>query len=254
MKRVSFLIAFFSITLSAISQVEGSSAYLGMTIPNKSHAAGFILGYKYQYDLPVDGLGFVGTVDFQYCRPKKKVRAQIDEGYENWLEVNNYDEGDVKTKRRESATFVVPFNFGVNYSYSFGRISSWAETGIGFAPIFSTRQVWKADKNVSSSYQSSISGRPILQVNRGERHYYQISKYKPALAFSWRIALGAILDDKYSIGLIIDGLSKYKLKVVVAEDVKPYWNSEKGAYTRENDTEVSTKGGASVSLRFGYHF
>jgi len=135
MKRVSFLIAFFSITLSAISQVEGSSAYLGMAIPNKSHAAGFILGYKYQYDLPVDGLGFVGTVDFQYCRPKKKVRAQIDEGYENWLEVNNYDEGDVKTKRRESATFVVPFNFGVNYSYSFGRISSWAETGIGFAPV-----------------------------------------------------------------------------------------------------------------------
>jgi hypothetical protein len=63
-----------------------------------------------------------------------------------------------------------------------------------------------------------------------------------------------MLDQKYSLGLYVDGVSKYKQKTLHVEDVKPYWNTEKGSYSRDTQGEIKNKGYAYVSIRFGYHF
>ena len=62
MKRSFIIAAFLLITASAVAQVSGSSVYVGIAMPRKASSAGPVLGYKYQYDLPVAGLGVIGSV------------------------------------------------------------------------------------------------------------------------------------------------------------------------------------------------
>ena len=249
------MIALLLITASAFGQVAGSSVYVGIAMPRKASSAGPVLGYKYQYDLPVAGLGVIGSVDFTLYGADKDLRNAADKAFNFWKETFNYDDADAKTRHREPVNFAVPINFGANYHYSFGRIAPWAEAGIGFAPVFTSKQVYKGEKSESVRHESTNShGRPTVSYDSGTRHYYQITKYKPTVAFSWKIALGAILDQKYSVGLSIDGLAKYKQKTVLSEDVKPYWNTNKESYTRKTEGESTTSGYASVLLRFGYHF
>ena len=249
------MIALLLITASAFGQVAGSSVYVGIAMPRKGCSAGPVLGYKYQYDLPVKGLGIIGSADFTLYGMNKDLRQVADKAFDDWKKSFNYDDADAKTRHREPVNFAVPINFGANYHYSFGRIAPWAEAGIGFAPVFTSKQVYKGEKSESVRHESTNShGRPTVSYDSGTRHYYQITKYKPTVAFSWKIALGAILDQKYSVGLSIDGLAKYKQKTVLSEDVKPYWNTNKESYTRKTEGESTTSGYASVSLRFGYHF
>ena len=254
MKKIFSFAALLLITTSAIAQTEGSSVYLGIAMPRKGYSAGPVIGYKYQYNLPLEGLGLIGAVDFTLNGWNKKTSEISKNTFNGWLSINNYDDADTKTKYSEPTNFAIPINFGVNYSYPFGRIRAWAEAAIGFAPVFTSRQVWKADEHESVSYESTTSKRPHKVTNSGWRHNYQIVKYRPTVAFSWKIALGGMLDQKYSLGLDIDGLSKHRQKTILKEDVKPYWNSEKNSYTRETEGENMTKGFAYVSLRFGYHF
>lgn len=255
MKRSFIIAAFLLITASAVAQVSGSSVYVGIAMPRKASSAGPVLGYKYQYDLPVAGLGVIGSVDFTLYGADKDLRNATDKAFNFWKDSFNYDDADAKTRHREPINFAVPINFGANYHYSFGRIAPWAEAGIGFAPVFTSKQVYKGEKSESVRHESTNShGRPVVSHESGTRHRYEITKYKPTVAFSWRIALGAILDEKYSVALSVDGLAKYNQKTVKSEDVKPYWNTSKDSYSRETEGERTTPGQAYVSIRFGYHF
>lgn len=255
MKRFFILLALMSVAASAAAQVAGSSVYVGIAMPRKDLTAGPVIGYKYQYDLNVvDGLGLIGTVDFTLNRSDKDARKSNEAAFENWLKNNNYDDAKSEVTHRTPVNFAIPVNVGANYSYPFGRIRAWAEAGIGFALLFSSRSVWKAEKFESVSYESTLPGRPHTVTNSGSKHHYDVYKYSPAAAFSYRFAFGAMLDDRFSFGLNVDGVSGYTQKSVRAEDVKPYWNSNSGSYKRETKYKGKAEGYAYVSLRLGYHF
>lgn len=255
MKKYFAMFAFLLMATGAFAQVEGSSVYLGMAMPRRAYGAGLSVGYKYQYNLPVEGLGLIGSVDLYYTRQNKDVRNMNEDSFEKWLDITDYGATNVTAKRFASNHIALPINFGANYTYPLGRMNVWGEAGIGCAPIFTSRQVWKASKYSSVEYDSTTSsGRPTTVHNSGWRHHYDITKFRPGVSFSWKVALGAMLDQKYSLGLYIDGVSKYKQKTLHVEDVKPHWNTEKGSYTRETEGESENKGYAYVSIRFGYHF
>lgn len=255
MKKYFAMFAFLLMATGAFAQVEGSSVYLGMAMPRRAYGAGLSTGYKYQYNLPVEGLGLIGSVDLYYTRQNKDIRNANEDAFATWLKVNNYAADNVTAKRFSSNHIALPINFGANYSYPLGRMNVWGEAGIGCAPIFTSRQAWKAKKYSSVSYDSTTaSGRPTTAHSSGWTHNYNILKTRPGVGFSWKVALGAMLDQKYSLGLYVDGVSKYKQKTLYVEDVKPYWNTEKGSYSRETKGEIKNKGYAYVSIRFGYHF
>lgn len=251
MTSIIFAILFVS-CLSSLAQTAGSSIYLGVTMPRDGVSAGPLFGYKFQYDLPITGLGLIATADFTLNMLDKDSRNSAKTAFENWLNLNNYDDEESVVKQRNPVNFAIPLNVGVNYSYPFGRIRVWAESAIGFAPLFSSRQVWKADKYEYHSYDSDYSDKTI--TSSGNRHYYDIWKYKPALAFSYKIGIGAMLDNEWSLGLDVSGLSGYKQKSVHKEDCKRYYNSNSGAFVKETENKIKAEGSAYVALRIGYHF
>ena len=256
MKKCFTLFVLLLMTIGAFAQVEGSSAYFGMTMPRKTRSAGLSLGYKYQYNLSiVEGLGLVGSADLTFTRWNKEVRDNLTSSYNNWLEVLGYDEGDVKTKFRRSTEFYIPLNVGANYTYQFGRISAWGEFGMGIGTLFTTRSVMKGSESFSVKHEGTNSmGRPTVSYTSGTKHSYIVTRYNPAVGFSWKLALGAALDSKYSFGLYIDGMSKHNQTNIVSEDVKPYWNSGKDSYKRETKSKAKMKGFTQVALRVGYYF
>ena len=255
MKKYFAMLAFLLMATGAFAQVEGSSVYLGTAMPRRAYGAGLSVGYKYQYNLPVEGLGLIGSVDLYYSRLNKDVRNSNEKSFDTWLDLNNYKTDNVTAKRFASNHVAIPINFGANYTYPLGRMNVWGEGAIGCAPIFTSRQVWKAKKYSSVEYDSTTgSGRPTTVHDSGWRHHYDITKIRPGVGFSWKVALGAMLDQKYSLGLYVDGVSKYKQKTQHVEDVKPYWNTNNGSYNRETKGENENKGYACVSIRFGYHF
>lgn len=256
MKRLFLLFSFVFVAVSVSAQVHGSAVYVGMSMPRKDvQSAGAVIGYKYQYDLPVDGLGVIGSVDFRINGPCKTIRDANDAAFDSWLKTNNYDDSESKVSRRSSADMLLPINFGVNYSYYLGRVTPWVEGAIGFATVFNSGESWKAEKSVSVSYDSTNShGRPITVTNSGKKHYYRSVVYKPAVTFSYKFGLGAVLDYRYSFGVEICGISKYTQKETVKYDVKPYWNSGKDSYKDTDKFEYQQKGYVYVALRLGYHF
>lgn len=255
MKRFALLTVLLLISASVYAQLGGSSAYVGMAMPRKGYTSGLVLGYKYQYDLPVYGLGVIGTVDFTLNRPNKDARAVEDKLFNDWLKYNGYDEPESEVKRRKPVDFSLPVNFGVNYSYTFGRITPFAEAAIGFATMFRSPVVWKADESHSVTYESTTAqGRPITVHNSGKNHYYTTTKYTPAVTFSYKFGIGAMLDYRFSLGVEVDGVSKYKQKSVSTDDIKPYWNTNKGSEINTRKSEQPVKGYAYVAIRLGYYF
>ena len=164
------MIALLLITASAFGQVAGSSVYVGIAMPRKASSAGPVLGYKYQYDLPVAGLGVIGSVDFTLYGADKDLRNATDKAFNFWKETFNYDDADAKTRHREPVNFAVPINFGANYHYSFGRIAPWAEAGIGFAPVFTSKQVYLKSTPYSSAKKLCIYGEKLCDTGCPIKH------------------------------------------------------------------------------------
>jgi hypothetical protein len=152
MKKYFAMFAFLLMATGAFAQVEGSSVYLGIAMPRRAYGAGLSTGYKYQYNLPVEGLGLIGSVDLYYTRQNKDIRNANEDAFATWLKVNNYAADNVTAKRFSSNHIALPINFGANYSYPLGRMNVWGEAGIGCAPIFTSRQAWKAKKYSSVEY------------------------------------------------------------------------------------------------------
>ena len=256
MKKCFTLFVLLLMAIGASAQMEGSSIYFGMTMPRKTRSAGASLGYKYQYNLSiVEGLGLIGSADLTFTRWNKDTRKALKTSYNTWLETLGYDEGEVKTRFRRSTEFYIPLNVGANYTYQFGRIGAWGEVGIGLGTLFTTSSAMKGSESFSIKHEGTNSmGRPTVSYTSGTKHHYYITRYNPSFGFSWKITLGAMLDHKYSFGLYIDGMSKHKQTKVDKEDVKPYWNSNKDSFTRENKSKSQEKGFTQVAFRLGYYF
>ena len=254
MKRLTFII-FGIILLSCVNshaQIAGSTVYAGISMLGKGVSAGPIIGYKYQYDLPISGFGLIATADFTLNRLDKDTRDVLEFAFENWLKQYYYDNDESVVKKRNNIYISIPVNVGMNYSYPLGRISVFAEYGIGFSTLFSSKRVWKADRHHYNTYDSDYFDKTI--VSSGETHYYDIWKYRPAIAFSYKFSFGAMLDDKWSVGLDVNGLSGYTQKSVHEEDYKKYYNSNNGSFDRKTDSETKVDGSTYLTLRLGYHF
>ena len=256
MKKFISVLAVLCLTATAFAQVKGSSFYIG---GNLSAKPGPMIGYKYQFELPVKGLGVIVSADFTYAPLKKSVREQAEissaqraesMGYEN--DSNRYGSTTADVKHRNSQYFTLPVNVGANYCYSFGKVGVWAEAAFGVAGVFNKRSVWKGESHTVEDFSSDITDKHYN--NTGERHYYDITRYNPAFAFAWKTGVGAMFGKTLSLGLEINGIGAHKVKVIQKIDDKPYWNSSKGASVTETKGKYAVGGHTCVALRLGFHF
>lgn len=238
------------------AQKEGFSVYGAGTFPvgdsGWATSCGFSIGGKYQYDLPVKGLGAIATVDMFFSGLSKEGKAlyEIDE--------SNY----TSCKLRTPKTFIVPLMAGVNYNYAFNEnISVWAETALGLSVDFYTNYKFSGTKVVD--YQSPQS-----------RWYYsykrttttEIHKMSPIVNCAYQIGIGTMLWQHVSVGLhfyVFGGASKMKTTIETTKDVyQRYRNgqnsTEKTTSNFDEDTDVfiseDVASTLKLSLRIGYHF
>ena len=214
-------------------------------MPYEGHTFGAVIGYKYQFDLPVTGLGVILGADLNLDGTSKDVKNLYQENYDIITSEHNFDTEDSEVSIHYPLYFNIPIKAGLNYSYQIKQIRLWAEAAAGMNIAFRSNTNYSAYR----WYDNYTSGQS------GERHYYMITRYKPGFAFAWNTGIGIMFKDTYSIGINIQGLGKYKVKSVLYEDFKRYYNSSKGSYTEETELEPTNSNSVvQVQIRFGFHF
>lgn len=245
MKKLIITLLAISFATCTFAQIKGSSIYIGGVFPYDGHTFGAVIGYKYQFGLPVTGLGVIIGADLNLDGTSKDVKKLNNEKYDIISSSYNFDTDDSKVSIRYPLYFNVPIKAGLNYSYQIKQIRLWAEAAVGMNMAFRTNQNYSAYR----WYNNQTSGQS------GERHYYTITKHKPGLAFAWNTGIGIMFKDAYSIGINVQGIGKYKVKPVLYEDYKKYYNSSKGSYTKETELDpIENKSAVQVQIRFGIHF
>lgn len=245
MKNLFITLLAITTATCAFAQIKGSSIYIGGVMPYDGHTFGAVIGYKYQIDLPVPGLGVILGADLTLDGTSKDVKDLNQEAYDRITSEFNFDTDDSEVSIHYPLYFNIPIKAGLNYSYQIKQIRLWVEAAAGMNMAF------RSNTNYSACrwYDNEISGQT------GERHYYAITKYKPGFAFAWNTGIGIMFKDAYSIGINIQGLGKYKVKSVFNEDFKRYYNSSKGSYTKETELGPTNNNSAAlVQIRFGFHF
>lgn len=245
MKKIFATVLFVFIAVTSYAQLKGSSIYIGGVIPYNGHTFGAVVGYKYQFALPVEGLGVIINADFSLDGSSQKVIRANQDAYDMVTSSYNFDTEDSKVSLHNPVYFNIPVRAGVNYSYPIKNIRLWAETSFGLNMVFRSNLSYSAYR----WYGNEISGQS------GERHYYATTKYKPGFAFAWNTGIGVLLKDRYSIGLALQGVGKYKLKSVLSEDYKRYYNSSSGSFVKDTELEkVTVRSSVQFQIRFGFHF
>lgn len=238
------------------AQKEGFSVYGAGTFPvgdaSWATSCGFSVGGKYQYNLPVKGLGAIATVDMFFSGLSKDGRAlyEIDE--------SDYTSCKVRTPK----SFIVPLMAGVNYNYAFNEnIAVWAETALGLGLDFSTNYKFSGTKVVD--YQSPQSR---WHYSYKSTTTTEVRKRHMVANCAYQLGIGTMLWQRVSVGLhfyIFGGASKIKTTIETTRDVYQRYrtgqnSTEKTTTNHDTDTDVFISEEVDpmlkLSLRVGYHF
>ena len=198
---------------------------------------GFNVGFDVTVNLPVDGLGIVGSVDLFYNNTKSDVGNYLKDVSKY---ITTHDNNISEVNSTLPYTLNIPILFGVNYIHNFNHIVGvWGEAGVG--PNF--RLI--TDYTTETDYLEAITD--------GANTYDKMTettKYDSAVTFGFKIGAGAMLWDKMSIGLYYYSLGSAKVTGSVEckhgdKEFKLLDNQFKGEKAMSS---------SEIAVRVGYHF
>ena len=187
---------------------------------------GVNLGFDVTVNLPVEGLGVFGGVDFFYNTNSSNITDAYADWGKLWVATSpiNADYNFVAPNFMN-----IPILFGVNYQYNFNHIVGiFGEAGVGpnFRMISDGEETFKYygfdDEKITYSYDS-------------------------ATTLGFKIGAGVMMWDKMSIVLDYYSLGSAKIKGTAKGE---YGNtSVSNTFTGKNDISAS-----ELVVRVGYHF
>lgn len=214
---------------------EGTDGYAGI---------GFNVGFDVTVNLPVEGLGIFGGIDFFFNANKSALSSCLDEYARNEVKVKDY----VSEVKYNKPNFMnIPILFGVNYLHNFNNIVGiWGEAGIG--PNFRLISRFEKEREFNTAVTEELdNGELVLSIQ--EKTGY---KYKSAVTLGFKLGAGVMLWDRMSIGLDYYYLGSAKIEATKILEL----NGNDYAYSY---SEKTIKGDNSISaselvVRVGYHF
>ena len=256
---ITLLCACFSTMFYA--QKEGLSVYGAGTFPvgeceKNGMSCGFDVGVKYQYDLPIKGLGAIATFDIMFNGIKREKREETIERWED--NFSSYDSHRVTT----SKTLNFPIMFGVNYHYELNeQISFWGETALGLTIMQMTPEKFKGRRVVD--YQSPQSD---YHFSYKEIDYINVTSYKPVVNCAYQVGIGTLLWQRISVGFhfyVFGGEDTMDMSQEgITKTFQRYRTGKNSSVKTDRDTSSTGKMEYAVpiptqlmlSLRIGYHF
>lgn len=256
MKRNIFILILLTCATALFAQKDGFSVHGGGIFPvgkwaDAGVSAGFDVGVKYQYNLPVHGLGVIGTFDLMFNGLTKDGKAV----YNNINNTGKYD----SYKRTTPKTLNFPIMAGVNYYYDFGNISVWGETALGL----------NICKETNYKFEGTYDWEAVTN-----KYYYTyrtvtrstIIKSKAYANCAFQFGLGAMFGQRMSVGVhfyVFGGASETTIeKYDVTNTHARSRNGKKDtehtrSWSDKDDSEFSSSGLIPTpffSIRLGYHF
>lgn len=229
MKRNLFILVALISATSLFAQRNGFSIYGGGEFPvgkwkDANVSPGFDVGVKYQYNLPVQGLGVFGTFDLMFNGLTKDGKAS----YNNFNK-KSYDSYKLVTPKMLN----FPMMAGVNYCYEFNNnIGIWGETALGLTVCKAT------DYKFNATYTNYNKKRVTSSTTMKTKAYANCA---------YQFGLGAIFWQHMSVGVHFYVFGGAKETKVTKTDVGA--NSRK---TKTYTTELIPL--SSFCIRIGYHF
>ncbi len=233
MKRNVLILLMITCVSSLFAQKEGFSVYGGGVFPvgkwkDSYVSAGFDAGVKYQYNLPVRGLGVFGSFDLVFNGLTKEGRA-LYESLDNGSKYDSY-------KRATPKILNFPIMAGVNYCYNFNNnIGLYSETALGLSICKQTdyrfEGSWVDYRNITWSSSNTI-------------------KTKAYANCAFRFGLGVLFWQRMSVGIhfcVFGGAKETKIEHIKTISGN-YSDSDRDEYTSELIPM------SSFSLRLGCHF
>lgn len=256
MKRNLLILILLACASSLFAQKEGFSVYGGGVFPvgkwaDAGGSAGFDVGVKYQYNLPVQGLGVIGTFDFMFNGLTKEGKALYNY-------VNNPDKYD-SFERTTPKTLNFPIMAGVNYHYDFGNVCVWGETALGLAVCKTTN--YKFDGN----YEWERVTNQYYYSYRTVTHSTVI-KSKAFANCAYQFGFGAMFWQRMSVGIhfyVFGGAKNIKTETHKTTRTNYRFrygkkeSEQSGSKVDNSNSEYSTTGASAAPffcLRLGYHF
>ncbi|MGM9810002.1 MAG: hypothetical protein ACI30J_03930 [Paludibacteraceae bacterium] len=191
--KTCLVILLLAVSASAIfAQKSEFAVYGGGAFPvgkwaDAGASSGFDVGFKYQYNLPVKGLGVFGTFDVIFNGLTKDAKNI----YNNINDVDKYD----TYKRITPKTLNFPIMAGVNYRWDFNdKVGIWAETALGVNICKTTNYRFRGtieSETVSSKYYYSYD-----KINRST-----IIETKAYANCAYQLGVGAIFWQHMSVGV-----------------------------------------------------
>ena len=214
---------------------EGTDGYAGI---------GFNIGFDVTVNLPVEGLGVFGGIDFFWNGNKSALSNCLEEYARNEVKVYDY----VSEVKYNKPNFMnIPILFGLNYLHNFNNIVGiWGEAGIG--PNFRLISRYEKEREYNTAMTIILPNEEAvtcIQERSG-------AKYKSAVTLGFKLGAGVMLWDRMSIGLDYYYLGSAKIEATRIYELDgtdySYAFSEK---TLKGDNAISA---SELVVRVGYHF
>lgn len=216
---------------------------------------GYNFGTKVRYSISqVNGLGIIGSLDLFYNGLNKEVKEYFEEYYDEAYPIED-KYYNVKKSSNYPNIINIPLMLGANYKYDLNdNISVWAECALGINYRIITSHKYKM--SYKWDYESHYYGNASFTHSVTRKDSYD---FKNAFTFSRQIGLGAMLNERYSLGLHFYNLGgKSKNVISEYEWIKTDHNSYNGGHTNTQDEEADITGGkfnaSMLVLRLGIHF
>lgn len=229
----------FSIHAGIASPLNSSANSLATLVDVEDYelmGSGFNAGMKINFGIPaVKGLSVIATADFFY--------NGSDKDAEN---VNSTTESYSTTHPKH---INIPVMIGANYEYGVtDAIKLWGEGALGF------------DVSMMTNYSYSVSCYQISDYDSYTYSNYEEQVYKPNVSIAFQIGVGAMLSDRFSIGVHYYSFIGQRIKGNESyEESSVYVNSDgsewiDGPYEGEGTFDHGSITSSMFVIRAGFHF
>lgn len=215
---------------------EGTDGYAGI---------GFNVGFDVTVNLPVEGLGIFGGIDFFFNANKSALSSCLEEYARN--EVKDYYEVS-KVDYNKPNFMNLPILFGVNYLHNFNNIVGiWGEAGIGPNFRFISRYEKRTEYNTAMDVMLP-DGEVVTFIDKTVG-----CKYKSAVTLGFKLGAGVMLWDRMSIGLDYYYLGSAPIEATAIYELggTDYADKVYTTKTIKGDNSISA---SELVVRVGYHF